>query len=127
MKSLSRILPGPTARSLALILLAALAAGSCRSVYRNHDPAVPSTQTATLSQSGFVFRLTALKNKVSMSDTLSLKPGDYMIDFQLPSTGDGGVARFVLDAGKVYKFKIVERRYLPEIGMHALVGECAIK
>ncbi len=112
--------------TLLLLLTLLLLTLFCRSVYENYDQGSAPKDPAILQQSGYTFRLQDAPKR-RMFDTLSLKSGTYMIQFQLPSTGDAGYARCELTGGKTYGFKVTERRYLPEIGGNALIGACVPK
>ncbi|MBL8019705.1 MAG: hypothetical protein JNM27_08585 [Leptospirales bacterium] len=96
----------------------------CASVYRNHDAGVADSQVARIKQRGMIFRVYDPSIRGSMRDILSLTPGDYILEFQLPSTGEAGKARCVLAAGKDYGLRISEKRYLPEAGTNVILGLC---
>jgi hypothetical protein len=108
--------------------LAALLAVGCRShTTYNHDTNLPREKSGRIFESGFTFRLYPAKNKAIMVDVLDLTPGDYLIEFRLTSAATSGFARCVVKAGEDYGFVITERRYLPDVGAAAWMGECKKK
>lgn len=115
-----------TAASLACL---ALAAGlSCKTyVTYNHDKSLPPDQSGRVSETGFTFRLYPALRKENMVDMLDLTPGDYLIEFRLTSAATSGFARCIIQANQEYGFVITERRYLPEAGAAAWMGECKNK
>lgn len=113
-----------TGRLLPLLGALLLFLPGCSSIYRNHDPAVPDSQVGRIKQRGMIFRVYDPNIRGSMRDVLSLTPGDYILEFQLPSTGEAGKARCVLSAGKTYGLRISEKRYLPEAGSNVILGLC---
>lgn len=90
----------------------------------NHDTNLPREQSGRLYERGFTFRLYPAKNNQNMTDILDLTPGDYMIEFRLTSSATSGFARCIIQANEDYGFVITERRYLPEAGAAAWMGEC---
>lgn len=120
------------ALALAKLMLAGLALGAglsgCKSYTTyNHDRNEPREKSGRLYESGFTFRLYPPRNKQNMADVLDLTPGDYLIEFRLTSAATSGFARCVIKAGEDYGFVITERRYLPEAGAAAWMGECKKK
>ena len=121
--------PSPAFPKLALAGLAlCLAFSGCKSYTTyNHDKNEPREASGRLSESGYTFRLYPAKNKQNMVDILDLTPGDYLIEFRLTSAATSGFARCLIKAGEDYGFVITERRYLPEAGAAAWMGECKKK
>ncbi|MCE9598039.1 MAG: hypothetical protein K8S54_08730 [Spirochaetia bacterium] len=109
---------------LTLALALAFFLPGCASVFKNHEAGLPAARVARLKQTGLIFRLYEPDLNRPMTDVLSLTPGEYMLEFQLPSTGEAGKARCVLSAGKTYGLRISEKRYLPQIGSYVILGLC---
>ena len=93
----------------------------------NHDKTMPRELSGRLKESGFTFRLYPAKKAENMVDVLDLTPGDYLIEFRLTSAATSGFARCVIQANEEYGFLITERRYLPDVGAAAWMGECKLR